>query len=441
MERHSSGSLVKSPIEGSEALARHRIHRPSHEKSPSKGLNYLDARQYYHRNDENKGVQVLKNLTFPMERKVRRFWQYHPQLTRGLDQCLRWRSLWHQVHLGVLHKIVASKCNEVGSYGFARAPLRCQQEYSRYLDSVSSFWEAVSAGGRIYISEDMVTALQGRCPTFSECDRRYLQSRVDSGHLMNSLNRDDKTHVLAESARYGLTIPSLFTFFEDHKYISLCSKTLRKLLGDEKLGREDSLRTSFQDKFIFRHQTTVQTGRTSFLTVRCGNEEDAFDWVYSQLWLCSMRLWPFVLDDSPRKRQKGVPSTLKGTDSMPYVIELAQTAKSLGFFSPSINRLASGPIRTESGEAAFHDGFTIHEGVSDYRLADRCGIPYDDTTQKDLNTLYINNLLNTTNLVPGVDITILFVRRAFFQRLFPESARLYASTRDAIRLTGNSEPG
>lgn len=279
----------------------------------------------------------------------------------------------------------------------------------------------------------MVTALQGRCPTFSKSDRAYLQSLVDSEQAMAHLNQEQKALVLDGCIRYGLTIPSLFTFFEDFKYIALCSKTLRKLLGDEQLGRRTSLRGFFKAKFVFRQETTVQTGRRAFATAPYENKEDAFDWVYSQLWLCSMRLWPFILEDRPRKREKGSPDPLQGIGPTLYIAELAHTAKCLGFSSLTIDTLANGGIPGQYGAGSFHEGFVTQQGGPQYNLAERCGVPFDDATAKDLHSLYINSLLDASDLVLGVDITIHLVRRAFFQRLFPESARIQASVVAALQ--------
>ena len=124
---------------------------------------------------------------------------------------------------------------------------------------------------------------------------------------------------------------------------------------------------------------------------------------------------------------------------MPYLVELAQTATNLGFLSPTIDRLAQGRRLAEGGRNELHIGFTTTEQASEYRLVDRCGIPFDDAVEKDLNTLFVGILLDATSLAPSVDIAVLFVRRAFFQRLFPESARLYASTQNAMRLMTNDE--
>lgn len=100
---------------------------------------------------------------------------------------------------------------------------------------------------------------------------------------MTHLSQEQKAHVRSGCIRYGLTILSLFTFFEDFKYIALCSKTLKKLVGDKKLDRRASLRAFFKDKFILQHESTTQIGREAFVRIQLENQQDAFDWTYSQL--------------------------------------------------------------------------------------------------------------------------------------------------------------
>nr|KAK5435729.1 hypothetical protein LTR18_009731 [Exophiala xenobiotica] len=379
----------------------------SHEQNPSRGMTYLRARSHRQDRDKDGESRALKNLTPHMERVTGRLWRHHDQLAAGFDQCARWHKLWCTVNLGVLHKIIASKCDE---------------EYLRYLGAVATFWRTVSADGRIDVDEKLIQALEGRCPYFSGNDRRYLQAMLDTNQLGTIMNDEDRAHILLQATRYPMTIPSLLTFFEDHKYIALCSKTLRRLLGEDRLAKGATLRTYFAGKYEFRDMITVQTGAASFISVPWNAKDDAFSWAYSQLWLCSMRLWPLILEEKPRKADKGLPSPFHGTNPGPPLAELARTARNLGFASVTIDTMA-GPDTVQHLEHPVPAGFIVQEDDKEFRFAERCGIPFDTAVRANANDLFITKLLHP-GLMPGADVSQLFVTRVFFQRLFPESERL-----------------
>ena len=296
------------------------------------------------------------------------------------------------------------------------------QEHVRSLDAVAAFWRTVSADGRIDVDEAVIQALEGRCPYFSENDRRHLQALREANHFGALMTDEDKAHVVFHATQYPMTIPSLLTFFEDHKYIAICSKALRRLLGENKLARGVTVRTYFADIYDFRDMITVQTGATSFISLPWNVGDDAFSWAYSQLWLCSMRLWPFILEEKPRKADKGIPSPFHGVDPGPPLAELARTAQGLGFCSATIDAMvSSGPVGHFEHQV---QGGSIEQAENkELRFAERCGIPFDVAVSARANDLFITKLLDP-ELVPSAEVSQLFVTRVFFQRLFPESERI-----------------
>ncbi|KAK7894597.1 hypothetical protein LTR67_006358 [Exophiala xenobiotica] len=307
------------------------------------------------------------------------------------------------------------------------------KEVIAYIDDICLFFNTVSEAGKLKITDTDVQALQGRCPYLSESDRQYLQKSMDEEQFLGHLDHDSKAQFFSETAKYPKTIPSFYTFFEDFKYIMLCSEVLKYILSARELPKGSTLRTCFYDIYQFSRQIVTQTGATEFVRAPSESHRDAFLWSYQQLWLCSMRLWPYLLPQKPRKDKKMEDGRFQiKIDTVIYWAQIAETSESLGFQSDRIRQLATIERSLNNADGQRYNDFVAGDTVSSFRIESRCGIPFGCTTDLDRNSLFIDRLL-VPHIHPAKDITAFFVRRVLLQRLFPEATELYASCSRAYR--------
>ena len=76
-----------------------------------------------------------------------------------------------------------------------------------------------------------VSALQNRAPKMCRADREWLIGQMEAYSIFKSV-RDDalRAQLRRNIIDIESSIPSLYTFFEDLKYLSLCRKVVGKLL-------------------------------------------------------------------------------------------------------------------------------------------------------------------------------------------------------------------
>lgn len=290
------------------------------------------------------------------------------------------------------------------------------------MEDFHEFWKTVSRNGTILMTESTVEVLEGRCPAFSENDRQYLQKMMDEEQFLGHLNHDSKARVFSDAAKYSRTAPSFHAFFEDLKYVIICCEVLKRVLWGARIPQHETLRQGFAKIYQFRGTFVTQTEPEEFLEKPCDNGDDAFLWAYCQLWLSVMRYWPYMLAQRPRKEKRH--ELVLNTRA--YWALVANIAQRLGFISKRIEELASAAeLPVQNVEREF-SGFVVIDGEAEFCIEDRCGIPRESTTDVDRDLLFINRLLQP-DVSPGQDVNSLFVRRVFFQRLFPESGRIFQS--------------
>ena len=88
----------------------------------------------------------------------------------------------------------------------------------------------------------------------------------------------------------------------------------------------------------------------------------------------------------------------------------------LGFVSDRLDYLSRLGAASTIIDLKPYGGFFISDGAK-FCLSDRCGIPFDDASISDRDSLFIQQLLQP-DIGVGQDISAFFVRRVFFQRLF-----------------------
>lgn len=98
-------------------------------------------------------------------------------------------------------------------------------------------------------------------------------------------------------------IPSLFTFFEDLKYLHACADCLKRLV---KVSRRDTVRTALEWKFPYTEEAGdhyVIEVTESNIVDRSGRAVNRVDLGYRQLWLFAIRHYREMPTDI-KKRSK-----------------------------------------------------------------------------------------------------------------------------------------
>lgn len=96
-----------------------------------------------------------------------------------------------------------------------------------------------------------VKAFECKAPRYSKRDARVLQGQVPSGQIYSLFSQEERKAIWSELRSINYLIPSLFTFFEDLKYLRACADYLKRLV---KVSRRDTVRTAFNRKFPYTEE-------------------------------------------------------------------------------------------------------------------------------------------------------------------------------------------
>jgi len=274
--------------------------------------------------------------------------------------------------------------------------------------------------GAYTINVDFIEALQGRCPKFSRRDHEILQKSLETDGVLGHFSPSARDHIYQTAVGYTRTIPSLFTLFQDCKYIQICWEVLNGLLASGDRLPHQSLEQCFERLFSRPEHLVIQTEHQIFRQCSVVDPRECFRLGYSQLWLLAMRLWPFLLVRRGRKHRNSVEEQFNTAHRKSFWSLIAQSAQKLGFDSPHLQSLSARDLPRGLSNSPRYAGFT---GPIDGTVWERYGTPFDDKYLLDRNSLFLPRLLGSSGLRGinlGEDITTLLVRRSLFVRIFPE---------------------
>lgn len=241
-----------------------------------------------------------------------------------------------------------------------------------------------------------------------------------------------REQLLANLTSFDGMIPSLYTFFEDLKYLEPAAKIIRKLLPP---GEKRSLRSSLSAHYFAPECNTLECPEGQFQNLLL--HESTFESGYHQLWLFALRNFPEMINMSPRKEP---------TRSKPLIVEpslstwrrLGLLAAQLGFKTAMVESFCAATDQESSVRVVEHLGydaahnhsvvtdltevlsrlrrtppaFSAPSFVSDAELSleRRCGRPFEGDHYKDKNHLFLPSIYNK-DVETGHDITTMFCKR------------------------------
>lgn len=291
-------------------------------------------------------------------------------------------------------------------------------------------------------------ALELKSPRHSRRDARVIQGLLMSGQIFAEFSQSEREVIWGDLRSVDGIIPSLFTFFEDLKYLIACAGCLKRLV---RLSRQDTVYTAFQRNFTYsnrvENQYTLEVAETTFV-VKPGRV-DRLDIGYRQLWLYAMRHYREIPKEAKRKLLAKV--AVERADEN-ILSALAVLANRVGFESEEIYDLkqrssdndiarnallkARRPDQYQYNDAIieasvgqivrlFDTAIPVPRVLSSPSLAsdilktpeNRSGFPDEDSYEQDRKFIFITNM-HCEGERQGEEITSFFVRRSVYLAFF-----------------------
>ena len=147
-----------------------------------------------------------------------------------------------------------------------------------------------------------------------------------------------RSRILRNIQATDCIIPSLYTFFEDTKWLEPCAKALRCLLPTNcRKSTHQSMLRNYRGTNLPDGLVPIQQKNLRF-SHQAGSELEAVECGYRQLWLFAWRHFPELSAMLPRK-DVGKPKPRPTASNEQCWQRFARLARSLGFESDNIERL------------------------------------------------------------------------------------------------------
>ncbi|OJD25070.1 hypothetical protein ACJ73_03562 [Blastomyces percursus] len=216
--------------------------------------------------------------------------------------------------------------------------MRCPKEVEHYLVChVMGIWTAILSGRTewmLQLDVDTVEYVQQRAPGKCLKDRQALKEKINAGTLFPFVtDLEERNAIWQNLLRITTLIPSLYTFFEDIKFLMPLTKIMKRLLG-ETLG--ESIRQSLEEIFTGNEhkELLVQESESSGVIYAADLKVQVNMGIF-QLWLFAARNFTDMLPETPRKEDSQPAPTTKEPNPAAWCA-FATLAYNLGFNSDKI---------------------------------------------------------------------------------------------------------
>ncbi|CAJ2508670.1 Uu.00g136960.m01.CDS01 [Anthostomella pinea] len=217
-----------------------------------------------------------------------------------------------------------------------------------------------------------VKALELTCPKFSATDAQSLQSRLQSGEILQSFNSEEHKGIYKNLLAIDCPIPSLYTFFKDAKYLESCAESMRLVIGLS--GRSN--------------QTVDAALWDSFQQNR-----DEFRQREERLWLYVAQNYPDLSQPTHKKNILAKAQTEKAKEVVLYGV--AMEAYKQGFENERINELRSrvlGPAAADDELPRSDMPRTTNMRADEVERKRRYGFPSETQHHHDKHLIVLENI-------------------------------------------------
>ena len=264
------------------------------------------------------------------------------------------------------------------------------------------------------VDQATVKALELTAPWASMLDAQSLSSKVLGGEIFSYFSQGEREAIWIRLQAFKGIVPSLFTFFEDVKYLEACADCLKWLVS---LGPRDTVSTAY--KKILTSETPgtdsalVQETESTFRRMTVGFA-DQNNLGYRQLCIFAMRYYRQIPKKPSGRAVLAKPAFTLDTTKLH---EMADLADQLGFRSSEISALkqyskpADAVMVIESGKPLL-----IMDGPGETKK-ERCGMPHIQNHEQDLKFLFITHLHDDRN-EQSEGITSFFRLRSMYLKFY-----------------------
>jgi hypothetical protein len=299
-----------------------------------------------------------------------------------------------------------------------------------------------------------VDALQLLAPGKSRIDSKIACGLVLGGQAFAEFSDEERRVIWNRLANFDGLVPSLYTFFEDFKYLESCAHCVKRLFGSS----TESVWKTMSSIFVPYsgsevEERLIQTSETAFRR-EAATDAERLDMGYLQIWLYAMRHYPLMPPD-PKSDDELLAKSSRAIADKRAIYEMAELARRLGFQSPEIEAIIGGspdrdiaraallqarkPDRFRYDERQFDtlvsqivDCFAaavpdqpeiVHELLADSTVKPRarCGMPRMRTHKQDTPLLFVDRLHAEVEVADT--ITTFFVRRCVYFAFFGKPAQ------------------
>ncbi|KAI3573907.1 hypothetical protein IWW34DRAFT_854835 [Fusarium oxysporum f. sp. albedinis] len=234
--------------------------------------------------------------------------------------------------------------------------MKCHEEASNYLLHILQVWKSILGDQKLLmgcVDRQTVELLQLRAPGYSSHDALVVSKGIREGTIFPAIgHQSTRKRIWMNLKSLPCLIPSLYSFFEDLKYLQPPAKVVRQLVAPSKKSTREAMWRAFTAHGMPENQWLLQTGDgESDYKWLDGSYSDQFEFSYQQIWLYAWRYWVELIPECPRK-EEGEATPIPGRPDPRRWRDLARLAARLGFESDEIDKfLNSDPDQEIAREA------------------------------------------------------------------------------------------
>ncbi|KAM3537313.1 hypothetical protein ARSEF1564_009766 [Beauveria bassiana] len=254
-----------------------------YQKPPDDGTYYVTIRSFQgHHGEKNRFFENLwlgRLTTNANKRDLFDQLSTDKILCSSFNELLEIPALFGGFWLGSIHHLIRMKCPKL---------------HRSYLNHTFKWWHDICGGEQAamrLITREDVEALEGKAPGACAADARSLFSQVMGGEVFGNFTRSRREEIwsLVCSSSQRCLIPSLTTFFNDHKLLHDAIDSIRKILDFRyKPTLNSSLQEAFKDADQRQDRCIIQLSETTFGSV-AGDAELRKHLAIRQIWLAAIR--------------------------------------------------------------------------------------------------------------------------------------------------------
>ncbi len=221
--------------------------------------------------------------------------------------------------------------------------LTLNQKILHYSDHILKVWTAILERHRELMQStdrDTVKALQLRVSELSEEDLAALKTLFRAEKLFPAIKDSNVRHEIWNNLqKKKRIISSLWSFFEDTKFLKGSIKIMRRLFAKTETTVRQAMKDIFNSCSQKNNQLILQASET-FFRVETDRSVDQVKLGYWQLWLYTWRHFTKLIQECSRKKDDENTPVFEKSDPTTWHY-LAALARKLGFKSDQIAEMVS----------------------------------------------------------------------------------------------------